>query len=78
VNKRTVVVFGGGGYVGSALVPMLLNKGFKVRVFDTFWYGESVFASVLSNPNLQLITGDIRDLRAISNALKRYFILKFS
>ena len=70
MNKRTVVVFGGGGYVGSALVPMLLNKGFKVRVFDTFWYGESVFASVLSNPNLQLITGDIRDLSAISNALK--------
>jgi nucleoside-diphosphate-sugar epimerase len=44
MKKRTVVVFGGGGYVGSALVPMLLTKDFKVKVFDTFWYGISVFA----------------------------------
>lgn len=70
MNKRIVVVFGGGGYVGSVLVPMLLSTGYKVRVFDTFWYGESVFNSLSSNPNLQLITGDIRDARAISEAVK--------
>jgi nucleoside-diphosphate-sugar epimerase len=70
MKKRTVVVFGGGGYVGSALVPMLLTKDFKVKVFDTFWYGRSVFASVINNPNLQLITGDIRDINAVSEVLK--------
>jgi len=70
MNKRIVVVFGGGGYVGSVLVPMLLSNGYKVRVFDTFWYGELVFASLSGNPNLQLITGDIRDVSALSKALK--------
>ena len=70
MKKRTVVVFGGGGYVGSALVPMLLTKDFKVKVFDTFWYGRSVFATVTNNPNLQLITGDIRDINAVSEVLK--------
>ena len=70
MKKRTVVVFGGGGYVGSVLVPMLLTKDFKVKVFDTFWYGRSVFASVINNPNLQLITGDIRDINAVSEVLK--------
>ena len=70
MKKRTVVVFGGGGYVGSVLVPMLLTKDFKVKVFDTFWYGRSVFASVTNNPNLQLITGDIRDIKAVSEVLK--------
>ena len=70
MNARSVVVFGGGGYVGSALVPMLLAKDFKVKVFDTFWYGRSVFASVTNNPNLQLITGDIRDINAVSGVLK--------
>jgi nucleoside-diphosphate-sugar epimerase len=70
MKKRTVVVFGGGGYVGSVLVPMLLTKDFKVKVFDTFWYGRSVFASVTNNPNLQLITGDIRDNNAVSEVLK--------
>lgn len=70
MSSRSVVVFGGGGYVGSALVPILLSKNFKVKVFDTFWYGRSVFASVADNPNLELITGDIRDIYAVSEVLK--------
>ena len=70
MNRRTVVVFGGGGYVGTALVPVLLSQDFKVVVFDTFWYGESVFAPISNNPNLQIITGDIRDTSAVSRAIK--------
>lgn len=68
--KRTVVVFGGGGYIGAVLVPLLLAEGYVVRVFDTFWYGQAVFASLLGNPDLRLITGDIRDQAAVSEALK--------
>ena len=45
MKKQTVVVFGGGGYVGSVLVPRLLEDDYKVRVFDTFWYGEEDFAN---------------------------------
>ena len=70
MGKRTVVVFGGGGYVGAVLVPMLLSEGYAVRVFDTFWYGKAVFASELSNPDLRLVTGDIRNLEAVSQVLK--------
>lgn len=68
--KRTVVVFGGGGYVGAVLVPMLLSEGYAVRVFDTFWYGNKVFAAEFNNPNLQLITGDVRDLEAVTSGLR--------
>jgi nucleoside-diphosphate-sugar epimerase len=64
------VVFGGGGYVGSVLVPMLLANNFKVKVFDTFWYGKSAFDSELANSSLQLITGDVRDIGAVSLVLK--------
>jgi nucleoside-diphosphate-sugar epimerase len=68
--KRTVVVFGGGGYVGAVLTPMLLAEGYTVRVFDTFWYGKTVFTAEALNPNLELIAGDIRDLEAVASALK--------
>jgi len=70
MGKRTVVVFGGGGYVGAVLVPMLLSEGYSVRVFDTFWYGEAVFTTELGNPDLRLIKGDIRELAAVAEVLK--------
>lgn len=53
-----VVVTGGAGYCGSMLVPQLLQKGYKVTVFDIMYFGNSHLAD---HPNLQLVEGDIRD-----------------
>jgi nucleoside-diphosphate-sugar epimerase len=68
--KRTVVVFGGGGYVGAVLTPALLEKGYIVKVFDTFWYGKSVFKELSTNPSLHLIQGDIRSIEEVRGVLK--------
>ncbi len=70
MNKRTIVVFGGGGYVGSVLVPMLLKDNYKVRVYDTFWYGNDVFAKHKNNFDLELIKNDIRDIKSVTLALQ--------
>ena len=70
MKKQTVVVFGGGGYVGSVLVPRLLEDDYKVRVFETFWYGEEVFANFRENPDLELIKADIRDVNSVKLALQ--------
>lgn len=63
---QKILVIGGAGYVGSALVPKLLDRGYYVRVLDTFWFGEDVFDGYFNvNPNvyrnLDYIKGDIRD-----------------
>jgi nucleoside-diphosphate-sugar epimerase len=39
---ETVLVTGGAGYVGSALVPKLLAAGYRVKVLDLFLYGKHV------------------------------------
>ena len=41
-NKKNVLVIGGGGYVGTMLVDQLLEKNFKVTVYDLFLYGHVV------------------------------------
>jgi nucleoside-diphosphate-sugar epimerase len=58
---QRVMVTGGAGYVGSALVPRLLQQGYRVRVLDLYLYGEHVLDSVKDDPNLEQVKGDLRD-----------------
>lgn len=64
-----VLVAGGAGYVGSQLVPMLLKKGYKVRVFDLYLYGHAVFDAFKDNPHLEEIEGDVRDFSKVKEAI---------
>ena len=69
-EQKTVLITGGAGYVGSALVPCLVAKGYVVRVVDLFWYGEDVFGDCNRHPNLQRVRADIRDEAAMLSALE--------
>jgi len=64
-----VAVIGGGGYVGSVLVPRLLDEGYEVVVLDLFIYGEEPLAPVRSNPRLTVIKGDVRDQGTVRQAV---------
>ena len=55
-----VLVTGGAGYLGSILVPALLDRGFSVTVFDNFMYGQDSLAAVCYHPEFALIRGDVR------------------
>ena len=69
MERRHVLVTGGAGYVGSALVPKLLRAGHRVTVLDLYLYGEHVFAHLRDNPDLVEIKGDLRDPAAVRRAL---------
>ncbi len=68
-ERRRVMVTGGAGYVGSALVPKLLAGGYDVTVLDLFLYGEDVLASSAGEPGLRRIRGDIRNRDDVRAAL---------
>lgn len=41
-EKQKVLLIGGAGYVGSKLAPFLVENGFSVEVYDTFWFGNNL------------------------------------
>ena len=53
-----LLVTGGCGYVGSKLVPRLLQSEYNVTVIDTQWFGNYL----PSHKNLQVLRKDTRDL----------------
>ena len=69
-SQQTVVVTGGAGYVGSALVPKLLHRGHRVRVLDLYLFGERVLDAIKDDPNLEQMKGDIRDQARLQRVLQ--------
>lgn len=71
-NKKyqNILVTGGAGCIGSTLVPILLASGYKVRVLDNLMYGGMGLLINFSNPNFEVIIGDIRNKKVVESALK--------
>lgn len=61
-----IFITGGAGYVGSKLVPKLLDLGHSVTVLDLMIYGEEVLEE---HPNLKKIKGDIRNQKLLKKII---------
>jgi len=64
-----VLVTGGAGYVGAALVPRLLAGGYRVKVLDLYLYGDNVLDAVRDDPGLEQVKGDLRDRALVELAV---------
>jgi len=58
---KHILILGGCGYKGSVLTSMLLEKGFRVTVYDIMWFGNFL----QKNEKLLVVKGDIRDIEKV-------------
>lgn len=58
-----ILIAGGAGYVGSALIPSLLERGYQIAVVDLFWFGNNLPESVtvLNKDIFDLQNSDLAD-----------------
>jgi nucleoside-diphosphate-sugar epimerase len=64
-----ILVTGGAGYLGSILVPALLDQGHEVRVLDTFRFDQASLLACCANPRFEALRGDCRDASVMRQAL---------
>lgn len=67
---QRVLVIGGAGYIGSALIPKLLAEGYMVRILDRMIYGEGAITEFLDNPRIEVIRADFRQVDAVVKAMQ--------
>ncbi|MBK8047786.1 MAG: NAD-dependent epimerase/dehydratase family protein [Anaerolineales bacterium] len=64
---RTILVTGGAGFIGATLVPMLLARGYRVRVLDNLSVGSK---QALAGSDVEWFVGDIRDRAVVEAAVE--------
>ena len=69
MSSASVLVTGGGGFIGSHLVERLLAEGYGVRVLDNFATGHRENLSAVLE-DVELVEGDIQSYERVHNAVR--------
>ena len=70
-----ILVTGGAGYIGSILVPQLLQIGYEVIVVDNFMYRQTSLLNCCNDKNLVVINGDSRNKKLIAEQIKKVDVI---
>lgn len=60
-SPMKILITGGAGYIGSVLIPRLLENGSHVTVIDNFMFSQNSLAACCQYDGFKVIHGDCRD-----------------
>ena len=66
---------GGAGYIGSLLVPALIDRFPKVTVLDTFASGDTQLANCCASRAFEPVRGDARDERLLDQLVPNFDVI---
>ena len=75
MNSENILITGGAGYIGSILVPKLINEGHKVTVFDSLIFNQFSLLECCNSANFEFIEGDICDYTLINGLIDKFDIV---
>ena len=65
-----VFITGGAGFIGTTLVPKLLDAGHEVTVFDCLLHGGNPIIPFFRDQNFKFVRGDIRNFEPLREAME--------
>jgi nucleoside-diphosphate-sugar epimerase len=69
-REKTIVVIGGAGFIGSGVLSKLLEKGYYVRLIDSFMFGKEAISQFIGHENLSIFESDFRNMDSIVSAME--------
>jgi UDP-glucose 4-epimerase len=70
-QAKTIFFTGGAGFIGMHVIPMLLERGYNVRLFDNMFRGDrDRVAELVATGRVELIDQDVRYGGAVHQAMK--------
>ena len=65
-----ILITGGAGYVGTTLIPQLLEKGHEVTVYDSLLFGGDAILPFFRREKFHFVKGDVRDKKSLKKVVK--------
>ena len=66
-----ILITGGSGYLGSVIVPILLERGYHVIVYDNLMYNQLTLTDLCYKKNFEFVYGDVRDYTKLNNYVNK-------
>lgn len=72
---KKILVTGGAGYIGNALVDGLLEEGHHVTVLDNFIHKQTALLEHCRNNNFKIVYGDVRNKKLFKELIEKNDII---